>query len=91
MAYFPNGTSGEVFDDQCAQCILYERACPIAWVQMEYNYEACNVPVARKILDDLVKDCGRCEMFAAAPEIFMTSEARGQGSLFGEAEAEGKR
>ena len=82
MAYFPNGCAGEVFDDQCAKCIMYERACPIAWVQMEYNYPACNNETARAILDCLVKNNGDCEMFKAMPEVFMTEEARGQMSLF---------
>ncbi len=82
MAYFPNGTAGEVFDEQCCKCIFGERSCPIAWVQMEYNYKACNIEVARAILDDLVKNDGTCAMFKMAPEIFMTPEARGQLTMF---------
>ena len=82
MAYFPNGSAGMCFDDQCYKCIMYERSCPIAWAQMEYNYEACNNETARKILGSLVADNGNCSMYGAAPEIFMTAEERGQLGLF---------
>lgn len=63
MAYFPNGTSGEVFDQQCCKCKYGQSPCPIAWVQTENNYEACNNPIARKILDYLVHDDGTCAMW----------------------------
>ena len=63
MAYFPNGTSGEVFDEQCGRCRYGEGFCPIWGVQNVYNYDACNNEVARKILYDLVKDDGTCAMF----------------------------
>lgn len=63
MAYFSNGTEGTVFDEQCSICKYGQKPCPIAWVQMEYNYEACNNKTARAILDSLVKDDGTCEMF----------------------------
>jgi hypothetical protein len=39
-------------------------------VQSEYNYKACNVPVARAILDALVKNDGTCAMFASDPDTF---------------------
>lgn len=63
MAYFSNGTEGMVFDEQCSLCKYGEKPCPIALVQMEYNYDACNNDVARKILDTLVKDDGTCMMY----------------------------
>jgi hypothetical protein len=63
MAYFANGTEGIVFDEQCSKCKYGATYCPIAWVQMEYNYDACNNKVARAILDELVKDDGTCEMY----------------------------
>lgn len=65
MAYFSNGSEGMCFDDQCSICKYGEDPCPIAFVQMEYNYEACNNEIARKILDYLVKDNGECAMFIA--------------------------
>lgn len=39
MAYFPNGSSGEIFDNQCAECPLGQGPCPIAAVQLLYNYD----------------------------------------------------
>ena len=55
MAYFSNSTDGEVFNQECTDCILWNKPCPIAIVQSLYNYDACNIPVARAILNDLVK------------------------------------
>ena len=60
MAYFSNGSEGMCFD--CDGCLYAENACPIAWVQMNYNYDACNVEVARAILGDLVRQDGTCTM-----------------------------
>ena len=66
MAYFPNGTAGMVFDEQCCQCKYGEDPCPIALVQFIYNYEAVGNKTARAILDALVKDDGTCTMFELA-------------------------
>jgi len=63
MAYFSNGSEGMCFDDQCAKCKYGQEPCPIAAVQISYNYDACNNEVARKILDSLVKDDGTCTVF----------------------------
>lgn len=62
MAYFSNGTEGMCFDDECRTCKYGEDPCPIAFVQMEFNYEACNNPTARKILNWLVANNGTCAM-----------------------------
>lgn len=70
MAYFPNGSSGEVFEEQCSKCRYGERACPIWYVQSTYNYDACNNKVARAILDELVKNDGTCAMFMLDPNTF---------------------
>lgn len=64
MAYFSNGSEGSCFD--CANCKYQDKPCPIALVQMEYNYEAVNNTVATKILDALVKQDGTCTMFEMA-------------------------
>lgn len=74
MAYFSNGSEGECFHDQCAKCRFGDTACPIWQVQNRYNYEACNIPVARAILDALVKDDGTCAMFAMDPDCFRSDE-----------------
>ena len=63
MAYFSNGTEGGVFDIQCAKCKYGQEACPIALVQMVYNYDACNNKTAREILDTLVSNDGVCAMW----------------------------
>jgi len=63
MAYFSNSTEGSVFEYQCSICKYGETSCPIAWVQLEYNYEACNNEIARKILDFLISDNGTCAMW----------------------------
>jgi len=62
MAYFSNGTEGMVFDEECMSCRYGQDPCPIAMVQMHYNYDAVNNKVARKILNDLVKNDGTCTM-----------------------------
>ena len=63
MAYFANGTEGECFDEQCSKCKYGDRACPIAFAQRYWNYEACNNEIATKILNSLVSDHGDCAMF----------------------------
>lgn len=78
MAYFPNGTSGMCFDEQCAQCRFGDRDCPIYAVQIRFNYKACAVPIAKAILDDLVSDDGTCAMFAMDPECFRSDERKQQ-------------
>ncbi len=63
MAYFSNGTEGEVFDDQCQKCKYGQRACPIAFAQLSFNYKAVNNKVATDILDMLVRNDGTCNMW----------------------------
>jgi len=66
MAYFANGTEGMCFDEQCSICKYGEEPCPIAMVQMHYNYDACNNKVATAILNALVKNNGTCTMYKLA-------------------------
>lgn len=63
MAYFSNGSEGMVFDDQCGRCKHGQDPCPVAFAQVNWNYDACNNKVARAILDHLVKDDGTCTMY----------------------------
>lgn len=63
MAYFPNGTSAGSFNNQCSMCKFGDKACPIYWVQINYNYEACNEKLPTAILNDLVTDKTGCVMF----------------------------
>lgn len=63
MAYFANGSEGMVFGEQCDKCKYGERPCPIACVQMVYNYDSVNNKTATAILDSLVKNDGTCMMY----------------------------
>ena len=66
MAYFPNVTAGEHLDKQCADCIHEdpEAGCPLALVQMEFNYSQHNNGQAklRKCLNLLINEHGDCQM-----------------------------
>ena len=84
MAYFSNGTEGTVFDHQCSLCKYGDKACPIAFVQYEYNYEACNNEVARKILDNLVANNGTCAMWKEFKSDFRIDPDATEQSLFDE-------
>jgi len=72
MAYFSNGSEGFVFDDQCAKCKFGQSPCPIALVQLEYNYDQHKDTsgTATKILDTLVKDDGTCTVWEMAKDDF---------------------
>lgn len=65
MAYFSNGSEGMCFDTQCQKCKYGDKPCPIAFIQVEFNYEAVNNPTATKILDQLVNNDGTCLMYEA--------------------------
>lgn len=72
MAYFSNGTEGMVFDDQCARCKFGRHPCPIAFVQVDANYDQHKDTsgTASKILDHLVKDDGTCMVYEMAKQDF---------------------
>lgn len=72
MAYFSNGSEGIVFDDQCARCKFGKHPCPIAFVQMDANYDQHKDTsgTATKILDHLVKNDGTCAVFEMAKSDF---------------------
>ena len=82
MAYFSNGTEGMVFDEQCTRCKYGEDPCPITWVQHEWNYEACNNPTARAILDFLVKNDGTCAMYETFKKDFRIDTSCKEQELF---------
>lgn len=67
MAYFPNGTSGEILDDQCWECKIPDDApCPILGVQWTYNYEQFDNNGEETKLTDamnlLINKQGICQM-----------------------------
>lgn len=41
MAYFPNGSSGEILDNQCCDCVHEDEWswCPVYAVQQLFNYD----------------------------------------------------
>ncbi len=80
MAYFPNGSAGECFDEQCTKCRYGQGCCPIWYVQSTYNYPACNNEVASAILGHLVKDDGTCAMFEQDRDHFWVNDPN-QGNL----------
>ena len=71
MAYFSNSTEGAPFDEQCSRCRFGQEPCPIALVQMLFNYDACNNKVATDILGGLVKNDGTCMMLKTFPELLL--------------------
>lgn len=64
MAYFPNGTSGMIYEEEyCSRCVHFEDeegpyACPISVVHMEYNYDQLKKgktgKAIKNILDTLI-------------------------------------
>lgn len=70
MAYFSNGTDGMAFDNQCGRCKYGQSPCPVAAMQMLYNYDQVGNDLARKIMDNFVKDDGTCTVFEMAKSDF---------------------
>lgn len=69
MAYFPNGSAGEVLDNQCCDC-LHENEwtwCPVYAVQNLFNYDQVDKGQERlrKALSMLISDNGKCNVRAA--------------------------
>lgn len=64
MAYFSNGTEGEVLDDQCSECIHEnpEAGCPIAFVHQIFNYDQIGNENLEKAMLMLVDKNGKCQM-----------------------------
>ena len=66
MAYFSNGTEGEILDEQCSKC-FYESddftiLCPISGVQTHYNYSQCGNKDLEDAINWLVDEKGNCKM-----------------------------
>lgn len=67
MAYFSNGSEGMVFDHQCGKCKYRALACPIAFVQLTYNYDQVNNKIATDIMNALIQEDGTCQMYELDP------------------------
>ena len=75
MAYFPNGTSGEMFvEDTCVRCVHWKdlgdgrgTGCPVFDLHLIYSYELCNKKddPGKIMLDTLITPDNECVMFHA--------------------------
>ncbi len=63
MAYFSNSDAGLCFAEQCSRCKYGEDCCPVALIQMQYNYSQFQNADVKQILDWLVKNDGTCTVF----------------------------
>lgn len=74
MAYFPNGSAGEVFDRQCEECLqrIDDVLCPVALVQTLYNYDQLKAGEERlkACLLSLVSEDGTCNQRIATTRVF---------------------
>jgi hypothetical protein len=79
MAYFSNSTAGDAFDAQCGACPLGagtgEHGCPVALVQLMFNYDQVGNDVAEKILGILVSDKTLCAVYPLAKKLTHNDEA----------------
>ena len=62
MAYFSNGTEGEVLDLQCARCSIGGKQCPVALVQSLYNYQQHEHSKLRDAMNLLIDEAGVCQV-----------------------------
>ena len=64
MAYFPNGSSGEVLEIQCGRCPLGDGPCPVVGIQMLYNYDQLDdgQEKLKYAMSMLVDDQGICQV-----------------------------
>lgn len=66
MAYFSNGSEGEVLDNQCCECRLpFDAPCPVLLAQITYNYDQFKdgkETEITKLLNILVDEDGVCQM-----------------------------
>jgi phosphatidylserine/phosphatidylglycerophosphate/cardiolipin synthase-like enzyme len=69
MAYFPNGTSAEVLEDQCYDCLHRDEKvlCPVYQVQYFFNYDQVGEgqEKLRQAINMLINEKGICAVRAA--------------------------
>lgn len=70
MAYFSNGSEGDCFDDQCSKCKYGDAPCPVAAMQLQWNYDQVGNDLATQIMDNFVKQDGTCTMWEMAKQDF---------------------
>lgn len=86
MAYFANGTEGQILDDQCDRCIhgmLDSALCPVALVQMTYNYKQLDDgnEDLRTAMQTLINKKGECQMKHAMQTAGITFDMSGKDQL----------
>ena len=66
MAYFANGSEGEVLDEQCASCPMCDDAgefqCPIQLQHLLHNYDQCNNEKFVAAMNIGVNEQGECQL-----------------------------
>lgn len=79
MAYFPNSSAGEVLDSQCAQCPLGDGPCPVASVQLLYNYDQLEdgQEKLQSALTTLVDEAGICQVRRQLMEVITVVNQEG--------------
>jgi len=66
MAYFANGSEGEVLENQCGHCLLFKHddehgtGCPIYQIQQIFNYDQLSVPKLEEAMSMLIDNDGAC-------------------------------
>lgn len=86
MAYFPNGTAGEVLDEQCQNClhgVSDSILCPVAHIQMIYNYQQLDEgnEDLRAAMGLLIQLDGTCQMKEAMEKAGTTLDLSGRDQL----------
>lgn len=66
MAYFSNGSEGEILDSQCAECLHADPdvGCPIFLIQMNFNYDQLSKgqEKLKEAMEILIDKNGICQM-----------------------------
>lgn len=86
MAYFPNGTAGQILDDQCDGCLHGVSdgiMCPVAYIQINFNYKQLDKgnESLRAVMNKLINEAGVCQMKAAMDKAGITFDSSGKEQL----------
>jgi len=88
MAYFANSTEGAILDAQCDQCLHTnpDIGCPIALVQMTFNYSQCDNEELKEAMNMLIDKDGRCNMRPLITGVKRNTGALNRKLTFGDLE-----
>ncbi len=78
MAYFPNGTSGEILEVQCCECLHkdIDTTCPIYYVQSVFNYKQSENRDLEVCLGLMINDKGICQMKKILDRLLVVDDDR---------------